>query len=62
MLARRGNQIFWQDCCAAANSYYFDQHGDVPFRPSTSIETIWRSARFDLDDYRFGRLPAAAAA
>jgi cation diffusion facilitator CzcD-associated flavoprotein CzcO len=53
MLARRHNQIFFQDTCAASNSYYFDRHGDVPFRPATSIETSWRSARFDLDDYRF---------
>jgi cation diffusion facilitator CzcD-associated flavoprotein CzcO len=53
MLARRHNQIFFQESCAAANSYYFDRHGDVPFRPSTSLETSWRSARFDLDDYRF---------
>jgi cation diffusion facilitator CzcD-associated flavoprotein CzcO len=61
MLARRDNQIFFQDSCAAANSYYFDSHGDVPFRASPSIETSWRSARFDLDDYDFGRLAAAAA-
>ena len=61
MLARRGNQIFFQDSCAAANSYYFDSHGDVPFRASPSIETSWRSARFDLDDYDFGHLAAAAA-
>jgi cation diffusion facilitator CzcD-associated flavoprotein CzcO len=53
MLGRRHNQIFWQDTCAASNSYYFDQHGDVPFRASPSLETSWRSARFDLDDYRF---------
>ena len=53
MLARRHNQIFFQDTCAASNSYYFDRHGDVPFRASTSLETSWRSARFDLDDYRF---------
>jgi cation diffusion facilitator CzcD-associated flavoprotein CzcO len=52
-LARRHNQIFFQDSCAAANSYYFDRHGDVPFRPAVSLETSWRSARFDLDDYRF---------
>jgi cation diffusion facilitator CzcD-associated flavoprotein CzcO len=58
MLARRHNQVFFQDGCATANSYYFDRHGDVPFRPSTSIEAQWRSARFDLDDYRF---EAAAA-
>jgi cation diffusion facilitator CzcD-associated flavoprotein CzcO len=53
MLGRRHNQIFFQDSCAASNSYYFDRHGDVPFRPATSLETSWRSARFDLDDYRF---------
>jgi cation diffusion facilitator CzcD-associated flavoprotein CzcO len=53
MLARRGGQIVWQDSCSAANSYYFDKHGDVPFRPSPTLETVWRSARFDLDDYRF---------
>jgi cation diffusion facilitator CzcD-associated flavoprotein CzcO len=52
-LARRHNQIFFQDSCQAANSYYFDRHGDVPFRAATSLETSWRSARFDLDDYRF---------
>ena len=53
MLGRRHNQIFFQDGCATANSYYFDKHGDVPFRASPTIETIWRSARFDLDDYSF---------
>jgi cation diffusion facilitator CzcD-associated flavoprotein CzcO len=53
MLGRRHNQIFFQDTCQASNSYYFDRHGDVPFRASTSLETSWRSARFDLGDYRF---------
>src|SRR4051812_27107317 len=53
MLGRRHNQIFFQDSCGGSNSYYFDRHGDVPFRASTSLETSWRSARFDLDDYRF---------
>jgi cation diffusion facilitator CzcD-associated flavoprotein CzcO len=53
MLARRKNQIFFRDTCATANSYYFDRNGDVPFRASASLETIWRSARFDLGDYRF---------
>ena len=37
----------------SANSYYFDKHGDVPFRPATTIETMWRAARFDLNDYSF---------
>jgi cation diffusion facilitator CzcD-associated flavoprotein CzcO len=53
MLARRGNQIFFQGSCATANSYYFDKHGDVPFRASLTLEAAWRSARFDLDDYAF---------
>jgi cation diffusion facilitator CzcD-associated flavoprotein CzcO len=53
MLGRRHNQIFFRGTCATANSYYFDRHGDVPFRASPSLETIWRSARFNLDDYRF---------
>jgi cyclohexanone monooxygenase len=53
MLARRPRQIFWQESCSLANSYYFDHHGDVPFRASPTLEVGWRSARFDLDDYRF---------
>ena len=59
MLGRRHNQVFFQGTCANANSYYFDRHGDVPFRASPTLEVAWRSARFDLDDYRFERLAAA---
>ncbi|MEV6279175.1 NAD(P)/FAD-dependent oxidoreductase [Nocardia sp. NPDC051832] len=55
MLARRKNQIFWQATCADANSYYFDKHGDVPLRASTTLETAWRSRRFRLADYAFDR-------
>jgi cation diffusion facilitator CzcD-associated flavoprotein CzcO len=58
MMSRRRTQIVWQDSCSVANSYYFDKHGDVPFRPATSLETAWRSARFDLNDYRFERAAA----
>jgi hypothetical protein len=53
VLGRRRHQVFWQDSCARANSYYFDANGDVPFRPSPTLETMWASRRFDLDDYRF---------
>jgi arylamine N-acetyltransferase len=56
MLHRRDRQVFFQDSCATANSYYFDSHGDVPFRSATTVEVAWHSARFDLDDYRFTRL------
>ncbi|MGW4368677.1 flavin-containing monooxygenase [Nocardia takedensis] len=53
MLSRRGGQVFWQEGCATANSYYFDKHGDVPLRPTTTVEAAWRSGHFDLADYRF---------
>ena len=53
MLGRRHRQVFFQGTCGTANSYYFDAHGDAPFRASTTLEAMWRSARFDLDDYSF---------
>ena len=53
MMRKRHRQIFWQDSCQLANSYYFDKNGDVPLRPATTIEAYWRSRRFRLDDYRF---------
>ncbi|TMK99185.1 MAG: NAD(P)/FAD-dependent oxidoreductase [Actinobacteria bacterium] len=53
VLSRRHNQVFFRGSCATANSYYFDKHGDAPFRPSLTLEAAWRSARFDLDDYAF---------
>jgi cation diffusion facilitator CzcD-associated flavoprotein CzcO len=53
MLGRRDRQVFFSGRCGAANSYYFDEHGDVPFRASTTPEVMWRSARYDLRDYAF---------
>jgi len=53
MMRKRHRQIFWQDSCRLANSYYFDKNGDVPLRPTSTMEAYWRSRRFDLDDYRF---------
>ena len=55
VLRRRHRQVFWQPSCSNANSYYFDKHGDVPLRPSTTLETYWRSRTFRLSDYRFER-------
>ncbi|ORV95916.1 flavin-containing monooxygenase [Mycobacterium kyorinense] len=60
MMRRRRRQIFWQDSCASANSYYFDKNGDVPLRPTTTLESAWRSRRFNIHDYRFGVAPARA--
>lgn len=53
MMRKRHRQIFWQDSCAAANSYYFDAHGDVPLRPATTFTADWRSRHFPMTDYRF---------
>jgi cation diffusion facilitator CzcD-associated flavoprotein CzcO len=60
MLSRQRNAIFWQSSCANANSYYFDKNGDVPLRPTTTLETAIRSRRFKLSDYTF-RATASAA-
>jgi alpha/beta hydrolase fold len=52
-MRKRHTQIFWQDSCSLANSYYFDSRGDVPLRRATTLGTIWRSRRFPLADYAF---------
>lgn len=56
VLSRRGRQVFFQGNCAGANSYYFDQHGDVPLRPSSTVEAAWRAGHYDLDDYNFAKI------
>ena len=38
MMRRRPRQVFWQDSCAAANSYYFNKDGDVPLRASLTLD------------------------
>ena len=53
MMRKRHRQIFWQDSCQLANSYYFDRHGDVPLRPASTPEAFWRSRSFPIDDYEF---------
>jgi len=53
MLARRPRQVFTEESCSVANSYYFDENGDTPFRASTTIETMWAAGHFPLEDYVF---------
>ncbi|HEX8103498.1 MAG TPA: NAD(P)/FAD-dependent oxidoreductase [Solirubrobacteraceae bacterium] len=62
MLGRRHRQVFFQGRCGTSRSYYFDAHGDVPFRASTTLEAMWRSARYPLRDYAFSGAPAPAPA
>jgi cation diffusion facilitator CzcD-associated flavoprotein CzcO len=53
MRGRRHHQVLVRGNCGPANSYYFDAHGDSPFRVSPTAEARWRSSHFDLDDYLF---------
>jgi cation diffusion facilitator CzcD-associated flavoprotein CzcO len=54
VLRRQKDSVLFSNDCSAANSYYFDRHGDAPFlRPSSGLELWWRSRHFDLDHYRF---------
>ncbi|MGU3498993.1 flavin-containing monooxygenase [Mycobacterium sp. C31M] len=53
MMRKRHRQIFWQDSCSTANSYYFDRNGDVPLRPASTPEAYWRSRSFPMTDYEF---------
>ena len=53
MMRKRHRQIFWQESCNQANSYYFDKNGDVPLRPASTLEAYWHSRRFPLQDYAF---------
>jgi cation diffusion facilitator CzcD-associated flavoprotein CzcO len=52
-LGRRDNQVFFQGNCAGANSYYFDDNGDVPLRAASTLETMWDASHFPLKDYTF---------
>ena len=56
MMRKRHRQIFWQDSCEPANSYYFDKNGDVPLRPATTLAADWRSRRFRPRRLRIHRL------
>jgi cation diffusion facilitator CzcD-associated flavoprotein CzcO len=65
ILRRQRDTVFFNNNCGAANSYYFDRHGDAPIlRPASGIEMWWRSRTFDLDhyEYRNGIPPAPDAA
>ena len=53
MMSKRHRQIFWQDTCKDARSYYFDKNGDVPLRSASTLQTHWRARRFPLTDYEF---------
>nr|WP_064442131.1 NAD(P)/FAD-dependent oxidoreductase [Hoyosella altamirensis] len=53
MIGRRERQIFFNQDCSNANSYYFDPNGDVPFRSATTLHSRWASGHFSIDHYEF---------
>ncbi|MGI5163663.1 flavin-containing monooxygenase [Spirillospora sp. CA-253888] len=54
MLRRSKGTAFYNNGCGGANSYYFAPDGDAPLlRPTSTLQALRRSRRFDLDDYAF---------
>lgn len=61
-LKRQERNFLFTPTCAGSNTYYLDNHGDSPFRPSTHGEMYWQNRHYDLDVYRYGTGPAVAGA
>lgn len=52
-LRRQEKNFLFTEVCAGSNTYYLDNNGDSPFRPSTHGEMYWQNRHFDLDVYRY---------
>ncbi|WP_067574252.1 flavin-containing monooxygenase [Nocardia acidivorans] len=52
-LRRQEKNFLFTPVCAGSNTYYIDDKGDSPFRPSTHGEMYWQNRHFDLDVYRY---------
>ncbi|MGW3539472.1 flavin-containing monooxygenase [Nocardia niigatensis] len=61
-LRRQEKNFLFTSVCAGSNTYYIDNHGDSPFRPSTHGEMYWQNRHFDLDVYRYSLGARAASA
>lgn len=59
-LKRQQKNFLFTPTCAGSNTYYIDNHGDSPFRPSTHGEMYWQNRHFDLDVYNYGAAATAA--
>jgi hypothetical protein len=53
-LKRQERNFLFTPTCAGSNTYYIDDKGDSPFRPSTHGEMYWQNRHFDLDIYQYG--------
>jgi len=52
-LQRQEKNFLFTPTCEGSNTYYIDNHGDSPFRPTTHGEMYWQNRHFDLDVYRY---------
>ncbi|CAA0121333.1 Baeyer-Villiger monooxygenase [Halioglobus japonicus] len=54
VLRREKNNVMFNNDCAGANSYYFDDKGDAAYlRPSSGLEMWWQSRHFPFKHYQF---------
>jgi cation diffusion facilitator CzcD-associated flavoprotein CzcO len=60
-LKRQERNFLFTPTCAGSNTYYIDDKGDSPFRPSTHGEMYWQNRHFDLDIYQYGTAPSKEA-
>jgi len=60
-LKRQERNFLFTPTCAGSNTYYIDDKGDSPFRPSTHGEMYWQNRHFDLDIYQYGTGAASHA-
>lgn len=52
-LRRQEKNFLFTPVCEGSNTYYIDNNGDSPFRPSTHGEMYWQNRHFKLDVYRY---------
>ncbi|ORV97981.1 flavin-containing monooxygenase [Mycobacterium kyorinense] len=57
-LKRQERNFLFTPTCAGSNTYYIDNKGDSPFRPSTHGEMYWQNRHYNLDVYRYSLGPA----
>ncbi|MCV7228374.1 flavin-containing monooxygenase [Mycolicibacterium komossense] len=60
-LKRQSRNFLFTPTCSGSNTYYIDDKGDSPFRPTTHGEMYWQNRHFDLDIYHYGTPEVSAA-
>ncbi|NNH72769.1 NAD(P)/FAD-dependent oxidoreductase [Nocardia uniformis] len=60
-LKRQQKNFLFTDVCAGSNTYYIDNHGDSPFRPTTHGEMYWHNRHFNLEVYNYTTTAPVAA-